>query len=101
MIASNKYAEIRTTVRDASSNKAQFLKDPKLFPGLKICEADLTKDGSFDEVCKGATYVMHIASPFNFSAKNPQKDLVEPAVQGTENVLKAVEKAGTVKTFVW
>ena len=41
---------------------------------------------------------MHTASPYTLDAKDPQKDLVDPAVKGTNNVLES--KAGTVKRVV-
>ena len=44
---------------------------------------------------------MHAASPFIRDFTDPQKELVEPAVHGTKNVLSAVAKhKDTVKTTV-
>ena len=40
----------------------------------------------------GADYVFHTASPFFNDPKDAQKELVEPAVQGTSNVLHSVAK---------
>ena len=37
---------------------------------------------------------MHTASPFQLSVSDPQKDLVDPALQGTLNVLNSAKKAG-------
>ncbi len=44
--------------------------------------------------------MIHTASPYTLDAKDPQRDLVDPAVQGTENVLSACKKAGTVRRVV-
>lgn len=33
-------------------------------------------------------------------SKDPQKDIVDPSVKGTENVLASVAKSGTIKRFV-
>lgn len=42
-------------------------------PGtLDLYEADLLKEGSFDEVIKDADYVFHTASPFLRSCEDPQ-----------------------------
>lgn len=43
---------------------------------------------------------MHTASLYSLDTKDPQKDLVEPALEGTRNVLGACKKAGSVKRVV-
>lgn len=67
---------------------------------LEFHEADLLKEGSFDNAAKGCDAVIHMASPFKLSIKNPEKELIEPALAGTANVLSAVNKAGTVQKVV-
>jgi nucleoside-diphosphate-sugar epimerase len=68
---------------------------------LQIVEADLLKEGSFDACVEGATYVFHTASPFIASGvTDPYKQLIDPAVKGTENVFRSIIKAGTVKRVV-
>lgn len=88
--------EIRGTVRSiAKSEELQ-----KAFPSLKLYEADLLANGSFDQVVQGADVVFHAASPFHYKFTDPQKEMVEPALQGTLNLLRAVDKAPTVKCVV-
>ncbi|KAK9829424.1 hypothetical protein WJX72_005769 [[Myrmecia] bisecta] len=66
----------------------------KALPGtLELVEADLLKEGSFDEILQGCKYVFHTASPFFIESSNPQKELVDPAVQGTINVLNSAANA--------
>jgi nucleoside-diphosphate-sugar epimerase len=67
---------------------------------LSIVEADLLKEGSFDAAAKGCEIVMHTASPFILDIKNPQKELIDPALNGTKNVLGAVNRSRTVKKVV-
>ena len=71
-------------------------------PGkLSLHEADLLKDGSFDEIVKGADYVFHMASPFLSAWEDTQKELVEPALHGTTTVLGSVAKSkDTVRRVV-
>ena len=71
-------------------------------PGkLSLHEADLLKDGSFDEIVKGADYVFHMASPFLSAWEDTQKELVEPALHGTTTVLESVAKSkDTVRRVV-
>lgn len=68
---------------------------------LKIFGADLLKQGSFDEAMQGCEIVIHTASPFvvtNF--KDAYRDLVQPAVDGTTNVLNSANQVKTVKKVV-
>jgi nucleoside-diphosphate-sugar epimerase len=53
--------------------------------------ADITSD-SFDEAVQGVNGIIHVASPFHFNITNPEKDLLLPAINGTESVLKAAHK---------
>jgi len=91
--------KVRGTVRNVSDTaKTQHLKD--LFPGIELYEADLLDDGSFQECIKGARFVFHCASPFQYVVEDPERDLVEPAVKGTINVLRCARLAGGVRRVV-
>jgi len=67
---------------------------------IKFFEADLLKDGSYEKAMNGCELVIHTASPFISSTKNPQEDLVDPALKGTTNVLDTVQKTESVKRVV-
>jgi nucleoside-diphosphate-sugar epimerase len=67
---------------------------------LKYFKADLLEGGSYYEAMKGCELVFHTASPFINTVKNPQKDLVDPALIGTKNVLASVNSTETVKRVV-
>ena len=67
---------------------------------LKLFAADLLTEGAFDEAFKGCEIVFHTASPFFNKVKNPQRDLVEPAVLGTAHVLASVNRTASVKRVV-
>ena len=67
---------------------------------LELFEADLLDSGAFDEPAAGCKYVMHVASPYITNVNDPQRDLLDPAVNGTLSVLKACVSAGTVKRVV-
>lgn len=70
-------------------------------PGeIKYFKADLLQDGTYDEAMNGCELVFHTASPFTSRIKDPQKDLVDPALKGTGNVLASVNKIASVKRVV-
>jgi nucleoside-diphosphate-sugar epimerase len=95
---------VRTTVRNlAQRDKYAHLTDlaVKSKGVLMFFEADLLKKGSFAEAMSGCELVIHTASPFKISGiKNAQKELVEPALEGTRNVLDSVNKTESVKRVV-
>ncbi|HBH24114.1 MAG TPA: diaminohydroxyphosphoribosylaminopyrimidine deaminase [Cytophagales bacterium] len=68
---------------------------------LKLFEADLLNQGDFDEAIKGCELVIHTASPFKFQGiKDPQKELIDPALIGTRNVLEAANRNKSTKRVV-
>ena len=53
-----------------------------------ICfEGDLLKEGCFEKAIEGCRFVQHTASPYKIDVKDPQTDLVDPALKGTLNVV--------------
>ncbi|MEO6894567.1 MAG: NAD-dependent epimerase/dehydratase family protein, partial [Ginsengibacter sp.] len=56
--------------------------------------------GSYKEAMEGCELVYHTASPFTLHVKDPQKELIEPAVKGTENVLNTAKEVAGVKRVV-
>jgi len=96
--------EVRTTVRNLSQkDKSAHLTGlaVKSKGTLTFFEADLLKKGSFTEAMAGCELVIHTASPFKISGlKNAQKELVEPALEGTRNVLESVNSTESVKRVV-
>jgi len=85
--------QARGTVRSLKNPiKVQHLEDMK--EPVQLFEADLLLDGSFDECFAGCSAVFHVASPFQLQVEDAQKDLVDPAVKGTLNVLEACKRAG-------
>lgn len=70
-------------------------------PGtIKYFKADLLNDGSYGEAMEGCELVFHTASPFTSDFDDPQKELIDPAVNGTENILNQANKTTSVKRVV-
>ncbi|GAA3798879.1 NAD-dependent epimerase/dehydratase family protein [Streptomyces phyllanthi] len=97
---------VRTTVRStANTAKVRPLLDMgEAFPGrLELFEADLLAEGSFDEAMRGCAVVFHVASPFFMveKIKDGRRDMVDPALLGTRNVLAGVERTPTVERLVF
>ena len=68
---------------------------------LRLFEADLMQEGSFDAAMQGCGLVLHAASPYFLNLpKDAQRELVQPAVQGTRNVLASVNRCKSVRRVV-
>ncbi len=91
---------VRGTVRKSSQNYPFLLTLPSAAERLELVEADLLTAGSYDKAVEGCDYVMHTASPYKNKVKNPQTDLVDPAVNGTETLLESCLKSGCVKRVI-
>lgn len=90
---------VRGTVRRvASADHLRAL--PGAVERLELVEADLTVPGSFEPAVRGCAVVFHTASPYLIQVENPQRDLVDPAVNGTLDVLRACVKASDVARVV-
>ncbi len=67
---------------------------------IKYFKSDLLKEGSYKEAMTGCELVYHTASPFTSNFKDPQKELIDPALNGTANVLNSVNEVESVKRVV-
>jgi dihydroflavonol-4-reductase len=87
---------VRGTVRgQPASPKYAFLTSlPGAADRLDLATAELVADGSFGPAVAGCEVVIHTASPYVVNVKDPQRDLVDPAVKGTLNVLRSAKAAG-------
>lgn len=97
--------DVRTTVRSlANPAKVAPLRDlAERYPGrLTLAEADLLKPSSFDEPADGCEVVFHVASPFLMpeKIKDGRTEMLEPALEGTRNVLASVDRADSVRDVV-
>jgi len=67
---------------------------------IRYFKSDLLEEGSYADAMKDCELVYHTASPFTSQIKDPQKDLIDPAVLGTRNVLEQANKTESVKRIV-
>jgi nucleoside-diphosphate-sugar epimerase len=96
---------VRTTVRSVTDTRktGPLHALQAEHPGrLDLFEADLLVEGSFDEAAKGCTTVFHVASPFLMpeKIKDGRRDVVDPALLGTRNVLGSIERTPDVRRLV-
>lgn len=69
---------------------------------LEVFEADLLGQDSFKSCMSGCNIVFHTACPSLLSGiSDPQKQLIDPAYEGTRNVLGAVNSTYSVKKVIF
>lgn len=92
--------KVRGTVRSLSDEeKVKHLTGLCPNNPVELFEADLMKDGSFKDAMAGVQILHHTASPFQLQVDDPQTQLIDPAVNGTKNVIGEAIAAG-VKNIV-
>ncbi|XP_078437292.1 NAD(P)-binding Rossmann-fold superfamily protein [Wolffia australiana] len=92
---------VNATVRNTTKeNKVAHLLALKSLGELKIFNADLGVEGSFDEAILGCDYAFLVASPVAFDDKDPENELIKPAVEGTLNVLRSCARAKTARVVL-
>jgi len=93
---------VHATVRDPEDEgKVRHLLDIRgAEERLKLFKADLLEEGSFDAAIGLCDGVFHVATPVGFNSNDPENDIIQPAINGTINVLNACKKAKTVKRVV-
>ncbi len=93
---------VRGTVRDPTktSRHSHLTALPGAEERLELVGADLLTEGAFDDAVAGCEFVLHSASPYQIDVADPQRDLVDPAVDGTISVLEACIGAGSVRRVV-
>ncbi|CAM6022965.1 unnamed protein product, partial [Sphagnum balticum] len=91
---------VRGTVRNLENSK-HLLELPGASDRLKLFVGNLMEPGCFDPVVEGCDGVFHTASPVLFKdITDPQAELIDPAVNGTLNVLASCAKAQTKKVVL-
>jgi nucleoside-diphosphate-sugar epimerase len=92
---------VHATVRDLSNaQKTNFLFNlPNAKTNLKLFEADLLKEGSFNTAISGCSGLFHVAAPWLSQAAWAEH--WEPIVNGTRNVITSAIHSPTVHRIVY
>jgi len=96
--------KVRTTVRSLSreSEVRAMVREGGVEAGddLSFAAADLTKDDGWADATAGASYVLHVASPFPPALPQHEDELIIPARDGALRVLKAARDAGVKRVVL-
>ena len=89
---------VRGTIR--GDPPAHLTSLPHAKERLTLYKADLLTPGSFDHAFAGCDGVFHTASPFFFQTKDPENELLKPAIEGTLSVLNSAYNTPSVKRVI-
>lgn len=67
---------------------------------LELVEADLLSPDAFQGQLSGCDVVIHTASPYVIDVRDPQRELVDPAVRGTRSMLEACASTAGIRRVV-
>ncbi|XP_030485843.2 tetraketide alpha-pyrone reductase 1 [Cannabis sativa] len=90
------------TVRDPGNEKkvGHLWKLEGAKERLELVKADLMEEGSFDEAIMGCHGVFHTASPVLKPSSDPKAEILQPAIDGTLNVLRSCKKNPSMRRVV-
>jgi len=94
---------VHATVRDLGDNTKRAHLDVlrEGYSGkLELFEADLLEPGSLDAALESCDALIHTATAVILAAPDPQKQIIDVAVKGTQNVLDSVARAPSVNRIV-
>ena len=93
------HATVRHLGDDAKRAHLDVLKE-RYSGKLQCFEADLLEPGSLDAALEGCDALIHTATAVILAAPDPQKQIIDVAVKGTQNVLDSVARTPSVKRIV-
>ncbi|KAF9666915.1 hypothetical protein SADUNF_Sadunf16G0278300 [Salix dunnii] len=98
---------VHATVRDLAKS-LDLLSSWRGADRLRLFKADLREEGSFDEAVRGCHGVFHVAASMEFNVAGNEDienyarcNIIDPAVEGTLNLLKSCSKSNTVKRVIF
>ena len=92
---------VKGSLRDKSKESIimdYFVYDNKKL-NLEFCKLDLLNDEGWDKAVSDCEYIMHIASPFVIEEPKNERDLIQPALEGTLRALNAANR-NNIKKFI-
>lgn len=91
----NEGYQVRGSLRNSSrivSIKAVIAQHTTNIDNLSFVEAELTQADTWEAATQGIDYVQHVASPLSASLPKDENEMIIPAKEGAENVLRAAIK---------
>ena len=85
------------------SNKEKYahLSALKNAENMELAPLDVQHLGQLKAFAAGCDILVHCGTPFQLEVEDPQRDLLDPTIKGTENFLRVVSETPAVKKVVF
>jgi len=94
--------EVRVSATDISKKeKYQHLKSLPNAEHLEVKQLNVEDIKELKAFVKDCEIVVHCGTPFKLDVENPQKELFDPTIRGTENFLTVVNETTSIKKVVF
>lgn len=93
--------EVKVSVTDIlKEEKYRHLTGLELSGNLYITELKVENKSQLEHFVQDCDIVVHCGTPFQLQVNNPEEEIINPTVKGTENLLEAVKKTPSVQKLV-
>lgn len=94
--------QVKVSATDISNaSKYEHLKQLPHAERLEIVPLNVENKDQLESFIKGCQIVVHGGTPFQLDVKDPQSELFDPTIKGTENFLEAVQKTPEIEKVVF
>jgi dihydroflavonol-4-reductase len=94
--------EVKVSVTDIGrEDKYKHLKDLNYSANLSITEMNVTDKAALRDFVAGCNVVIHGGTPFILDVQDPEKELFEPTVKGTEHFLEVIKNTPGLEKVVF
>lgn len=94
--------DVRVSVRDLSQREkyAHLHALENAASHLEIVAMDVQDEAALRAFLQDCDIVVHSGTPFQLDVQNPQRDLLDPTIKGTENFLQVASEIASLKKVV-
>ncbi len=85
----------------AKKEKYEHLKNLAQAENLEIAQLNVIDKAALKDFVRDCEIVVHGGTPFQLDVKNPQTELLDPTVKGTENFLEIISGTPTIEKVVF
>lgn len=98
----NEGYKVKVSTTDISKKeKYGHLLNLKNAENLEIFQLDVTNKTELLKFLQGCEIVVHGGTPFQLDIKDPQSELFDPTIKGTENFLEAIQQTPGIKKVIF
>ncbi len=94
--------EVKASTTDISKEQRyQHLMKLEHADNLVVCELNVTDKAALKDFITDCDIVIHAGTPFILDVTDPQTQLFEPTIKGTENFLSVISESPTIEKVVF